>query len=702
MKEREVKLFERGEQPRHANKLASLLSQQLFADPNENRIMYFIIDRSPMGTGKTIIQIWLSQKFGLPLLIITPNKIVKNNWKTECAEYGVPIVKVKTVDKNNKKKILDGIFTYNDLIGTSSAKGDSYIPASGLLERNLKTKIKGKGKLTKTKKQQADEIEVNPFSPTPVLIDILRKGCLVVFDEAQALKNPNLTAMAVQTIINTIYELRRYTEDSLVKNKVKEGMDEDEAREEAFEELKDIEDGEFENSRFALLSGTLFDKTPNLFTIFKVLRIITERNLINRNPRTGLSKLAGAQEIIDYAAGWDFEKTQLIVNKYGRRLYNKVDCEQAMFELYDAVIQPAISSAMPKIDIVDKRNLFVYLTIDEIKITNRGITLFKRSINYNVKTSSIEEGRQDIAGVGSGMAMVEVGLAHAFVRKAIELLEAYPTRKITIFYQYNASREIMLKGLEKYNPVVIAGLPTKGNKRILEEQRIKNIERFQEPNTNNRVAFVSYLIAKGFNLDDKFGGFPRVGLQMPTPRIIDQLQAASRIGRIDTVFDETDPQTVPRVYVIWPVNSDALLNIMDAAVDKSTILKVTTRTESGTAPKLPSDYPAEEEPQPKDEDLYPSKTSEVAKRLINQAENEIDALRQKGLSSKEIIREYIKTPENSDDESEGEFENESESESESEIGKTKSPRKKVPPKKNKKSIKSPKKESKSSEENEQE
>jgi hypothetical protein len=653
--------------------------------------MYFVVDRSPMGTGKSPIEIWLAQKFSLPMLILAPNKIVANNWRTECARYGVPLVHIKV-----KGKLVPAIFTYNDLKGMGSAKGDSYTPISGVLKRNLKIKIKKKGRLTKTRKQQVQEIEINPFSPTRKLLKILRKGCLLVFDEAQVLKNANLTSLAVQKLIDVIYELRRYTEDYLVKKKVKKGMDEDEAREEAYNELKNVDDEEFENTRFSLLSGTLFDKTTHLFTILKVLRIIRESRLIVRNPRTGLSKLAGAQEIIDYAAGWDSEKTQLIINKYGRKLYNGPECEQAMFELYDAVIQPAISSAMPKIDIVDKRNLFVYLNIDEIKMTNRGIALFKKSINYNVKTNSVDEGRRDIAGTRGGMAMIEAGLAAAFVRKAIELLEALPNRKVVIFYQYNVARDMLLKGLSKYKPVLIAGLPAKGNKKLLEEERLRNIEKFQEDSDDANIAICSYLVAsKGINLDDKKGGRPRIALQMPTDRIIDQLQAASRIGRIDTVFDDKDETTIPRSYVVWPANTDALIRIMDAAAVKSGVLKVTTRTDTGVAPRLPSDYPAEEEPQPEDENLYPSKTSEVARRLINQAENEINTYREKGLSAKEIRREYIESPEGSeaesgDDEEEEKDEDEDQQDDEDDIG-VKSPRRKPIAKGKKPTARSPKK-----------
>lgn len=672
VKEKKVILYEKGDQPRHAAKLASLLANQLFNDPEEARIMYFLVDRSPMGSGKSPIQIWLAQKFNLPMLIVAPNKIVANNWRTECAKYNVPIVHIKGKP---------AIFTYNDLKGTASAKGNSYIPPSGLLERNLTMKLKKKGKLTKTRKQEAQEIEINPYSPTRRLLKILRKGCLIVFDEAQVLKNANLTSMAVQKIIDVVYELRRYTEDYLVKRKVKKGIDEDDAREEAFDELKSVGDDEFENTRFSLLSGTLFDKTENLFVILKVLRIIRESRLIIRNPKTGLSKLAGAQEIIDYAAGWDTEKTQLIINKYGRKLYDGAECKQAMFELYDSVIQPAISSAMPKIDIVDKRNLFVFLTVDEIKITNRGIALFKKAINYNVKTNTVDDGKQDVGGIGGAMAMVEAGMAGAFVRLTHRFLDAHPTKKITIFYQYNVAKEMMIRGLSKYKPIVIAGLAKKGNRTLLEEQRDKDIAKFQEPNSIHRVAIVSYLVgSKGINLDDKVGGFVRNGLQMPTPRIIDQLQAASRIGRIDTVFDPEDESTIPRSYVVWPANTDALIRIMDAAVTKSTVLKTTTRTETGIAPRLPSEYPAEEETQPEDENMYPPKTSEMARRLIEQAENEITVFKEKGLSSKEIIREYIASPENSEEEDEGDGdESEEDGENDETPKKTsKSPRRKPP------------------------
>lgn len=108
---------------------------------------------------------------------------------------------------------------------------------------------------------------------------------------------------------------------------------------------------------------------------------------------------------------------------------------------------------------------------------------------------------------------------------AIKVLETIPNSKVVIFLDYLESIEVAMAELEVYGAIEITGKTKKDERTLLRE-------RFQEPNCNVRVLVtVNQVSALGIELDDKHGGFPRVGISIASYIISNLVQAPGRIDR---------------------------------------------------------------------------------------------------------------------------------------------------------------------------
>lgn len=526
----------------------------------EEDIMMYYIDRSPQGAGKTVIAMKIAQIFGFKIIIFCPTDLVKANWKKELSRYNMPT---------------EGIFMYSELVGSASKKAKSYVPKSGLLRRDLT--IKGKGKLTRTKKEEEEEAPKR-FTPTKKLLRIIAKGTLFVFDEAETLKNKTLGAEACQAIIQAV--------------------------------------GEYEDqpSRLAFLSGTIAETVDKLINVWKAVGIIKSPKLAMRIAATGEFRLYGAGDFFNFAKRWNFALTTQIMRKYERKWTNINVLKKAMFEVYDQVVQPAISSAMPQIDRVKKFNLFVNLEEADIEIVSGGAALMSKAIDYTISGG---DGRRARGLIGKGLQKIEIGMSRPMVRKIKEFLEENPTRKVVFFYTFNEARDIIMKGLKKYKPLLIAG------KQITsEEERNDNLDRFNKPNRKDRVIGVQLSVgSKGIQLDDKFGGFQHICCCMPTYFITRLLQAIARIGRADTKYIKDDPMSEPIAYVFYATNAPKFLTILDNLSKKTIVLEVTTKSEGGASQILPSSFPSIIEPIPEgEESRYPPMDATVNEKIREIAE----------------------------------------------------------------------------------
>jgi hypothetical protein len=130
------------------------------------------IDTSPMGSGKTVVQCWVAQQLGLPVMIICP-VTVKGVWERETMKYGIPVV---------------DIISYESL-------------------RSVTNKQPSHGYLIRTDQVTEGGINQTSFSPTQKLIDLINRGVIIIGDEIQKVKNHTDQYKAFSVIILSVIAL---------------------------------------------------------------------------------------------------------------------------------------------------------------------------------------------------------------------------------------------------------------------------------------------------------------------------------------------------------------------------------------------------------------------------------------------------------------------------------------------------------------
>lgn len=572
VEEKEISLF--AYQVKHVDKLADILGNPLPPVPgNEDEtgedVMMGVIDRSPPGTGKTVTTLKIKQIFAMDIVIFAPTDEVMANWNRESRRWNIPF---------------RGVYTYSSLVGTAprGKKSGKYTPKSGLLYRNLGVKARGLGK---TKKQLEGEVE-EEFGAHSKLLKLIRGETLFVFDEAhKATGKTSLTSRAVMKIIELI-------------------SSDPESR-----------------SRYMLLSGSLFEKYENLIALLRVMGIMKSYFMVN--PRTGEPAALG--ELIDFARRFDNKTVTQMVRAGGAKIYSSRGQAQKdfVFALYDKVIQPNISSAMPSQNITLKINHLEYLKRDEVVKVGGALNLMHKTIDY--------EGKDVLALRRTVIMSIQAGLAPAAARFADRMLTEHPHRKIVLFYQFNEARDILKKALKKYNPLIIAGQQITSL-----EERASALRKFNAPNDKHRVIIVSILVgALGIQLDDKVGGYHHRAIILPVWSLKNMMQAADRVGRADTVWggsddpDKRDPNAEdrPRAYFFYAANAtgadpdnDTMIKLMKKAIEKGKMLGVAMKGEKGEIPLMPDSFDIDYQEPPKDVDLYPPLNTELGRILREEAQ----------------------------------------------------------------------------------
>jgi hypothetical protein len=346
------------------------------------------------------------------------------------------------------------------------------------------------------------------------------------------------------------------------------------------------------------------------------------------NPRT--KELAALGELIDFARRFDSRKVNELMKAGGTRIYSKGQKQKDfIIALYDKIIQPNISSAMPSQDITLKMNHLEYLKRDEVVRVGGALNLMHKTIDY--------EGKGVVNLRRMVIMDIQAGLAPAAARFAERLLNENPHRKVVIFYQFNEARDILLKQLKKYKPLLIAG-----TQHTSYEEREDALKKFNAPNDKYRVLIASILVASlGIQMDDKIGGFPRRSIILPVWSLKNMMQAADRIGRADTVWGgskdpaerDAEADDRPRAYFFYAANAtgpnpddDTMIKLMKKAIEKGKMLGVSMRGEKGEIPLLPDSFQTDYQKPPEDTDMYPPLNSELNRVLREEAEKKSQIL----------------------------------------------------------------------------
>jgi SNF2 family DNA or RNA helicase len=123
----------------------------------------FWIDDSRTGAGKTILTLEVAHGLNLPILVCCPLAAI-HNWTTESQKYNVDII---------------DIMTYKSLC----ASGHDNQPYHGLLLKS-----------------------VSGYQPTNKLIQLIKDGVLIIWDEAQHLTGNSIQSQAVRCVMSTLFK----------------------------------------------------------------------------------------------------------------------------------------------------------------------------------------------------------------------------------------------------------------------------------------------------------------------------------------------------------------------------------------------------------------------------------------------------------------------------------------------------------------
>lgn len=461
------------------------------------------MDLSLMGCGKTYTTTELCKRIGFPRMVVICPATIEAKWKG-MAKYGVNIFKV---------------ISYQSL---RSRKGCN--PQHSLLNR-------------------FDDPKDNSttFTPTDTLKQIVKEGCLFVFDEAQNIKNKNDQWLACKAISHHI-----------------------------------LSSGGI--SRFMLLSGTPIDKEEHALHLMGMMGFIRHPKLFNFRKEDNILRLYGARELIDYCTfinKCDTEKF-LLVNRF-----TKDTIRHNCYLLFQRILKPYITASMPppklKVEMNCKNGYFNILNEEDKVNLNKGIASLNSATMYNETSNTAEITSENMGSITKALMKIEDAKISTFIRVGLEQLKAVPNCKIGIFVHYNSSLEKLEKAFTEYNPIVLQGKIPKERRQIL-------IDEYQKPDLSRRVLISNLQVcATGVDLDDKYGEFPRYAYASPNYVILNLQQLIYR-------FRRTDSKSAVIFRFVYGKGDRREMSILNALAKKSQVLKDTLEDQVLANITFPGDY----------------------------------------------------------------------------------------------------------------
>jgi hypothetical protein len=464
-----------------------------------NRILnsMFVGDTSVTGAGKTYIIKALCVEFLLCPYVVCP-KTAESNWIDELKRDGIQYMNIVSYDS------FRGIAEISKKNALARDHGDAYNvhtgqnPKHGLLNRHD----------IYTKNSEGVLVHTLHYEPTPLLLELLAKGVTVqmqngqvvqmpvffVFDEAHKLKNDSAQSRAVEALTTTAVRL-----GSL--------------------------------SRFAILSGTLFDKMEHTLRLFRVMGILTKRNLYTA-PRGKPLVLEGMQEIIDHCNSIDRHLTEGVLSEYR---FEKKNMHEIAFRFFVQVVKPRYFSAMiPS----SKCHVFTYylaLTPEQhyqLQMANRELAT---SARYNAVTKQADRKKADWSGITAALTRIQDILTQPLIADARRELLANPKRKVLIMSKFRGTKEgdryirAFTEGLKEFNPIQFTGSVTKTHRKEL-------VDTFNRDPTRRVFNSITSIGGTSINLDDQTpdGSEPRLIYLLPDYDITLLHQAKGRIDRSKT------------------------------------------------------------------------------------------------------------------------------------------------------------------------
>lgn len=395
---------------------------------------FFLMNESGTGEGKTYTTCKLIQHYGFASALVICPATICEIWDRMRKMYGIPIV---------------SIISYQSLC---SRRGSQ--PTHGYLKRI------------------DNDDDTTSYEVLPKYTDLVAKGMMLIFDEAQYAKNDTLTS-------NSISVLARY----ISRNPGQ--------------------------SRVVLLSATPFDKMEQVNHLFKTIGLYSLKN--------GLF----IQPIIDLANKYDATTTEMLLQNASRDRGSKgIDMISLCYQLYINVIRRFVCTAMISPNKSVRVNFYAKLPY--------GIdTQYVEAVNELHNAVASRRNRTACAPILSKIQTLKM---YAVIRLTEKKLQTPPRRdKIIIFASYLEAIRFAADKLAQWNPLVITG-------EIRDMKKRHNmIASFQSPSSSHRLLIINSAVGSvGLSLDDTHGKWPRTAYVMPDYNIMRMHQIAGRIDRINT------------------------------------------------------------------------------------------------------------------------------------------------------------------------
>lgn len=499
-------------QAQHVERINSMLDKQHFA-----------FDLSMMGSGKT----YTSSKLGYlrefkSIIVICPASVVPK-WQAMKAKYtSLNFVQIMSFQTLRSTKL--------------------HQPAHGLLYR----------------REMSAHAHNAEFQPTPLYLEYVEQGTLVIVDEIQNIKNVSLQMFAVQALTKEIM-------------------------------FKPLES----KSKLLLLSASPIDKTNQAVEIFRGMGVL-QRSLVQYNPAIASVVWTGMRDIHTFCSRINYEAThQVLPKQYYESVYDNY-----VYRLFQGVLVKHCSSAMlPPTNPakLTKANAYYEIDAEGEEILKRGMHVLTTVTLFN--GTSIQWGAdaaQRISSIARALQVIETGKIGLFTRLARQYLESNPNLKLVIAVNYCDTLKDLVTNLSSYSPLTLEGS-------MSAKARATTLEKFAAASVEHRLLVCNQSVAStGIDLDDKHGQFPRLCLVSPSYSSIIAFQLGHRFMRMDTRSDAT-------VHFVFALRKDKTpkecgdiieLRVLDALSKKTTVMRETSGME------LEVQYPGEH-------DEYVEKSSDM-------------------------------------------------------------------------------------------
>lgn len=366
-----------------------------------------------------------------------------------------------------------------------------------------------------------DDSGERTFTLDAEITRLIREGVFFIIDEAQKVKNDSAQSAACLEITSAIVRSAS-------------------------------------NSKFALLSGSLFDKEEHSLQILKVMGLLDRDFTFDKDLRKFFDTCSQFVDMRRYVA------------EYTRTQKKKATIEHFIFNIYLHEIKDFFSSSMNKPD-YDQENLYKNRFYTSKPENSKRLRELVDDLEKKITGEDTEK-----INITYYMQKIEFEKIELFVKCALTELTRNEKSKVIICLNYIDCMQEAFVSLREFNPMLFNG-------EVKPDERAMIIHAFNN-DPKRRLLIMNTSLSVGFNLHDEKGDEPRFMFISPGYTISNIHQAAGRINRVGM-------KSPTHVELIYSIDAAKELKIIDSISRKTSILNFVHQEQKLSGMIFPGDYP---------------------------------------------------------------------------------------------------------------